>query len=152
MTHPTSRLAGLTELTGVEKLWFSGWYDGPITGLAAYRDHEYWFVMVANDSKGGHWDFDPRVYVLHHLTPELLAQEWEAHRAFAAADFPGCLHTPRRPFVAAADREMTAALRDRWPAEREDAYRNAPAVGWFRDTGQIDVPGGDLSSGDASVG
>jgi hypothetical protein len=79
MTHPTSRLAGLTELTGVEELWFSDWYDGPITGLAAYREHEYWF-------------------------------------------------------------------------EREDAFRSAPAVGWFRDARQIEVPGGDLSSGDASVG
>jgi hypothetical protein len=152
MTHPTSRLAGLTQLTGVEKLWFSDWYDGPITGLATYRDHEYWFVMVTDDSSGGQWDFDPRVYVLHRLTPEQVAQEWEAHRAFAAVDFPGCLHQPRCAFVATADTEMTAALYDRWPPEREDALRNAPAVGWFRDARQIDVPGGDLSSADASVG
>jgi hypothetical protein len=49
--HPSSRLAGLTELSGVRMLWFSGWYDGPVTGLAQHNDRECWFVMVTDDSR-----------------------------------------------------------------------------------------------------
>jgi hypothetical protein len=94
--HATSRLSGLTELTGVRKVWFS-------------------------------------VYILHRLTPEQLSQEWEAHRSFAAAGIPGCLHTPPCPAAATADAGTVDALRDRWPPEHEDGYQNAPAIGWFRD-------------------
>ncbi|GAB2585517.1 hypothetical protein Aab01nite_52780 [Paractinoplanes abujensis] len=127
-----SRLAGLPELTGVRKLWFSGWYDGPLTGIAVHDGREYWYVMVTGDEPGGHWDLDPRVFVLHRLTDEQLADEWEAHRSFAAAGLPGCLHSPACP-EAGTGAEAVNAVRDRWPAEQEDAYREAPAIGWFRD-------------------
>jgi hypothetical protein len=61
--HAASRLRGLPELTEVRKVWFSDWYDGPITGIALRDGREYWFVMVTNDDHGGHWDFEPRVYL-----------------------------------------------------------------------------------------
>ena len=54
-----SSLSGLPELTGVRKVWFSDWYDGPLTGIALYECREYWFVMAINDDAGGHWDFEP---------------------------------------------------------------------------------------------
>ncbi|MEU6077960.1 hypothetical protein [Micromonospora sp. NPDC047074] len=129
--HATSRLAGLAELTGVRKVWFSGWYDGPITGLAMHDGHEYWFIMVTDD-EGGSWDFDPRVYVLHKLTSAQLLDAWEAHRGFAAAGLPGCLHSPRCAAASATDDPKLAALHERWPPEIEDAYLDAPAIGWFR--------------------
>lgn len=128
--HPSSRLTGLPELTGVRLRWFSDWYDGPVTGLATHDGREYWFVTVTDD-EGEHWDFDPRVYVLHELTPAQLAEERLAHRSFAALDLPGCLHTPRCPATPGDD--DLAALYARWPPEREDAYLRAPAVGWCRD-------------------
>jgi hypothetical protein len=131
--HAASRLRGLSELTDVHKVWFSDWYDGPITGVALHDGREYWFVMVTNDDGGGHWDFEPRVYVLHRLSGEQLAQAWEMHRDFAAAGFPGCLHSEPCPIAGARSTEVSAALRDRWPPELEDGYVNAPAVGWFRD-------------------
>jgi len=128
--HAASRLSGLPELTEVRKVWFSAWYDGPITGVARYDGREYWFVMVTNNDDGEPWDFDPRVYVLHDLSGEQLAQAWDMHRSFAAAGLPGCLHSP--PCTIAGG-EMLAALRERWPPEHENGYMNAPAVGWFRD-------------------
>ncbi|XVU28648.1 hypothetical protein ACQPZJ_16825 [Actinoplanes sp. CA-054009] len=130
--HPASLLPGLPELTAVRKVWFSDWYDGPLTGMALHEGREYWFVMVTNDG-GEHWDFQPRVYVLHRLTDEQLAQAWEMHRDFAQAGFPGCMHSPPCPVVGAAGRETSKALHDRWPPEHEDGYMNKPAVGWFRD-------------------
>ena len=134
VVHAASRLTGLPELTGVRKLWFSDWYDGPITGIAAHGDREYWFVMVTDDDEGGFWDFDPRVYILHRISLEQLAQAWDAHRGFAAAGLPGCLHSPLCATTGVTNNDMLAALRDRWPPEDEDDYMNAPAVGWFRDT------------------
>jgi hypothetical protein len=131
--HAASRLTGLPELTQVRKLWFSDWYDGPITGIAAHGDHEYWFVLVADDSAGGSWDYDPRIYVLHRISPEQLARAWDEHRSFAAAGLPGCLHSPPCATTVATSAGTLAALRERWPPENEDDYMNAPAVGWFLD-------------------
>lgn len=88
IVHAASRLSGLTELSEVRKVWFSDWYDGPLTGVALYEGREYWFVMVTNDY-GEHWDFEPRVYVLHRLAEVQLAQAWEMHRRLAEAGIPG---------------------------------------------------------------
>lgn len=132
VVHAASCLSGLPELTGVRKLWFSDWYDGPITGVALQDGREYWFVMVTNDDDRGSWDFDPRVYVLHRLSGEQLERAWDMHRSFAAAGLPGCLHSPPCT-VAGGGTEKLVALRDRWPPWHEDGYMNAPAVGWFRD-------------------
>jgi hypothetical protein len=132
VVHAASRLSGLSELTEVRKVWFSDWYDGPITGVALYDGREYWFVMVTNDNASGSWDFDPRVYVLHRLSGEQLAQAWLMHRSFAAAGLPGCLHSPPCT-TTGATAETLGALHARWPPEHEDGYMNAPAVGWFRD-------------------
>ena len=133
MLHPTSRLSGLRELTGVRKVWFSDWYDGPLTGVAHYEGREYWYVMVTNDGEGGHRDFEPRVYVLHRLTGEQLADAWESHRGFVAAGIPGCLHSPPCAGSGPSDGPTVEALRERWPPDSEDGYLDAPAVGWFRD-------------------
>ena len=140
--HVPPRLTGLAELTRVRMLWFSDWYDGPVTGLAVHDASEYWFVMVTDDgtpvvecgglTDGEHWYFDPRIYVLHRLTPEELAVAWDAHRSFAALNMPGCMHTPPCPVASAIDAGELDALRERWPPEREDAYLNAPAIGWFK--------------------
>jgi hypothetical protein len=133
VVHAVPRLSGLSELTGVRKVWFSDWYDGPVTGVARHDGREYWFVMVTDTGGGGQWDFDPRIFVLHLLTNEQLAQAWTMHRSFAAAALPGCLHSPPCPVDGDAGGETMAALRERWPPEHEDDYENAPAVGWFRD-------------------
>ena len=132
--HAASRLSGLPELAGARQVWFSDWYDGPVTGVATHGGLEYWFVMVTDDDDGWSWDFDPRVYVLHRISSEQLAQAWDAHRNFAAAGLPGCLHSPPCATAGAIDRDTLAALRDRWPPEIEDGYLNAPAIGWFRDS------------------
>ncbi|GAB3828361.1 hypothetical protein ACFPIJ_46095 [Dactylosporangium cerinum] len=131
--HVTDRLSGLPELTEVRKVWFSGWSDGPVTGVAVHDEREFWFVMVTNDDPGGTWDFEPRVYVVHRLSSEQLAQAWSMHRGFASAGLPGCLHSPPCE-VAGATAEELDTLRDRWPPEVEDDFTDAPAVGWFRDT------------------
>lgn len=129
--HAAADISGLPELTGVRQVWFSDWYDGPITGIAVHDGREYWFVMVTDDS-GGSWDFEPRIHVLHRLSGDQLSQAWDMHRAFAAVGLPGCLHSPPCAATGAATAEVLAALRDRWPPEHEDDYANAPAVGWFR--------------------
>jgi hypothetical protein len=46
-----SDLANLEELTGVEKLWFADHYDGPVDGLASFRDREYWYSAVWDDGE-----------------------------------------------------------------------------------------------------
>lgn len=130
--HAVSRLSGLPELAEVRKVWFSDWYDGPITGVAVRDGREYWFVMVTNDAAGETWAFDPRVYALHRLSRQQLAQAWEMHRAFASAGLPGCLHSPPCAATGATAEELDA-LRERWPPELEDGFMNAPAIGWFRD-------------------
>jgi hypothetical protein len=91
--------------------------------------------MVTNeaDDGGGHWDFEPRVYVLHRLTEEQLAEAWDMHRSFAETGLPGCLHSPPCTIAGATGSERLAVLRDRWPPDHEDNYMNTPAVGWFQD-------------------
>jgi hypothetical protein len=131
--HTVASLAGLSELSDVRMLWFSDWYDGPVTGLAAHDGREYWFVMVPNDG-GEAWDFDPRVYVLHQLTAEQLADEWERHRAFAALDIPGCLHTPGCRVASIIKTGERERLYERWPADDEAGHVHSPPVGWFRET------------------
>lgn len=135
VVHAASHLSGLPELTDIRKVWFSDWYDGPITGVAVHDGREYLFVMVTDDDGGGggSWNFEPRIYVLHSLPGEQLAQAWEMHRTFAAAGLPGCLHSRPCTIADAPHGETVAALRDRWPPECEYDYQNAPAVGWFRD-------------------
>jgi hypothetical protein len=130
--HTLSDISGLPELTDVEKVWFSDWYDGPITGVARHAGHEYWFVMVTAPESGASWDFKPRHYALHLLSNEQLAEAWQMHQSFAAAGFPGCLHSP--PCANVKAQEATEALRDRWPEAHEEPWMNAPAIGWFRDT------------------
>ena len=98
-----------------------------------HEGREYWFAMVTDDRPGGHWDFEPRVYLLHRLTDRQLAQAWEMHRSFVAAGIPGCLHVPPCPVTGPAGGDTVEALRARWPAELEEDYPKAPAVGWFRD-------------------
>jgi hypothetical protein len=122
-------IANLPELFNVRMLWFSDWYDGPITGIATWEGDEYWFVMVPDDSPGGTWDFDPRVYVLHRLTLAQLSDAWAAHRAFAAAGVPGCLHDPPCPTGGGSPE----ALYERWPPDHEEVFAAAPAIGWFSD-------------------
>ena len=111
-------------------VWFSGWYDGPTTGLAVHDSSEYWFVMVTIDG-GEQWDFTPRVYILHQLTSEQLSEVWNTHRSFAAAGIPGCLHSPPCTADSATNGQKQAALYDQWPPDDEDAYTDAPAIGWF---------------------
>ena len=127
--HGTERIVGLAELTGARKIWFSDWYDGPRTGLAEHDGNEYWFVAVVDN------DFNPVGFVLHRLAPAQVAWEWQAHREFAAAGLPGCLHTPPCPVADPDGREGLADLYARWPPGEEDDYENAPVVGWFRDAG-----------------
>src|SRR5689334_11652738 len=69
VVHAAHHLTDLPELTGVQKIMFSDWYDGPCTGLALYDGREYWFVMVTNDDSG-RWAFKPRIYILHRPTAE----------------------------------------------------------------------------------
>jgi hypothetical protein len=128
-----SRLSGLPELDGVRKLWFSDWYDGPVTGIARYGEGEYWFAMVTDDDPVGSWDFDSRVYVLHRLPVEQLADAWRMHRSFAAAGFPGCLHSPPCATTGDATAATVDALRKRWPPEHESGYSDSPPIGWFRE-------------------
>ncbi|GLK99366.1 hypothetical protein [Dactylosporangium matsuzakiense] len=130
--HAVSALSGLPELAEVRKVWFSDWYDGPITGVAVHDGREYWFVMVTNDAAGGTWDFEPRVYILHRLSRDQLMQAWAMHRAFASAGLPGCLHSPSCD-AAGGSAEDLDALRERWPPEVEAGFMNAPAIGWYRD-------------------
>ncbi|MEU7876375.1 hypothetical protein [Dactylosporangium sp. NPDC049140] len=100
--HAVSALPGLPELAEVRKVWFSDWYDGPITGVAVHDGREYWFVVVTNDAAGGTWDFEPRVYVLHRLSREQLMQAWAMHRAFASADFQvACIRHRAMPLAPA---------------------------------------------------
>jgi hypothetical protein len=131
LMHPPSILTGLAELPDTRMQWFGDWYDGPVTGLAMHDGHEYWFVMVTNDG-GEHWDFEPRIYVLHQLSPAQLAQAWDGHRSFAALDMPGCIHSPPCPVSATIKDGELAALRERWPPELEEVYETAPVIGWFR--------------------
>jgi len=126
--HAASRRLGLPELHGVRKLWFSDWYDGPVTGIARHGGDEYWFAMVTDDDP-----FGPRVYLLHHLAAEQMADAWRMHRSFAAAGFPGCLHSPACATSGDATTATVDALRRRWPPELDDVYSSSPAVGWFRD-------------------
>ncbi len=120
----------------MRKLWFSGWYDGPTTGLALFDSSEYWFVMVTADEPGRTWDYDPRVYLLHRLTGSQLARAWAEHRTAALAGLPGCLHKPACPTDVRAPAESPAGMWERW-AEQEDQFASAPAVGWFRNTERL---------------
>ena len=116
-------------LDGVALLWDSDYWDGPLSGLAAFDGSEYWF--------SAEWDADrddwsvPRRYVLRPLTPDELRVEWARHRQFE--QFVGtrfCHH------VALDDRvqqpgELWHRFYDAYPAGEQSSYDDRPAIGWF---------------------
>jgi hypothetical protein len=128
-----SDLANLDELTGVELLWFTHYYDGPVAGLASFEDREYWFSAAWDEGRDTYTDF-PRLFVLYALTEEEAAAEWADHRSWAhEVGGRGCLHRP----PCATNPDPAPDALDRWYAEhpwndRPD-HTNSPAVGWFSD-------------------
>jgi hypothetical protein len=113
--HDESALARLTELSGVEILWFFDFYDGAIVGLARWEGREFWFAGVHP------LDRRPRRYVLHEISAA------DVHAASA-------LHRRLAAYADAARRGLLDSAQERawgraW-ASRPD-YRRAPAVGWF---------------------
>ncbi|MFC8298068.1 hypothetical protein [Micromonospora orduensis] len=49
--HDSSVLDGLTEMTGVQMLWFAVLHEGPLDGLALLDGREYWFIGVADEQR-----------------------------------------------------------------------------------------------------
>jgi hypothetical protein len=128
-----SDLANLEELSGVEKLWFADYYDGPVDGLASFRDREYWYSAVWEDGRGVYTDF-PRLFIVYELTDQEAADEWADHRGFMYdVGGAGCLHSP----PCATNLMQTPDARARWEADRPSDARtdhtHSRAVGWFSD-------------------
>jgi hypothetical protein len=134
--HTLRVLSGLAELHGVRMLWFGDYYDGPVSGMAAYDGHECWFAAVW-DERAGNWTDRPRLYVLHQLTDEQRAAEWDRHRSFAArvgGPGVGCLHEPPCPSRPLTSEEERRRWYKEWPPEQQPDHLDAPVIGWFAGT------------------
>ncbi|MGC4816703.1 hypothetical protein [Micromonospora sp. DT63] len=129
--HEPSVLDGLTEMTGVQMLWFADYYDGPLDGLALLDGREYWFIAVA-DERDCPVDQERRCYVLHAISEEQARAEWAEHRDFVAVvGGPGCVHTPACAH-GPVDADAAAAWHRDHPWELRPDHASAPAIGWFR--------------------
>jgi hypothetical protein len=115
-------LHGLAQLAGVQIVDVLDQYDGPLDGLARYRDREYWFSAVPEWIIRRVEPFQPRVYVLHEITVEQASQvHAESLRLTEFADGQG----------------SRDAWRQAW--ESRSTFDAALPIGWFhedRPTGQ----------------
>ena len=62
-----------------QMLWHCNYWDGPTNGLARYKDQLCWFECVEWESDNL---FNMRVYNLHELTQEQIADEIHRHNMF----------------------------------------------------------------------
>lgn len=71
------------KLEDVKMLWHSGYWDGPLSGIAVYDGKKYWFEIV-REIMGGNEDefYRTRLFALIKLSPEELAYEEENHERF----------------------------------------------------------------------
>ncbi len=65
----------------VRLLWDSGWWDGPIDGMAEFEGEPVWFCLAeeAEDERTGGWF---RRFWMVRLTPEQLRREQNRHADF----------------------------------------------------------------------
>lgn len=70
----------------LEMLWHSGYYDGPLSGMALYNGKYVWFECdqwgecIDNDDPCP--DYGMRTYTLHELSEGDLKDQFEAHERF----------------------------------------------------------------------
>jgi hypothetical protein len=80
---------GIRELTGVRVLWYSDWYDGPVSGLVVVEGNALWFEAVW-DAESDDWA-DPRRLVLHELSADELHDLWKMPRLRSESTVQGDL-------------------------------------------------------------
>ncbi|MEV4481834.1 hypothetical protein [Micromonospora coxensis] len=113
MHHDPAILQGLPQLVGVQLVEVLDFYDGPLDGLALYREREYWFSAVPEWIRDAE-PSEPRPLVLHEITAQQAAQ----------------VRAESRQFDVFANGDGNE---DDWQQawDTRSTYDEAPAVGWF---------------------
>ena len=66
------------DLTGVTIVWVTGWWDGPVEGMATYQGRDCWFRAIF-DAEADEWT-SPRRCRLFELSPDERDRLWSWHR------------------------------------------------------------------------
>ena len=129
---PNDRSTILTEalrINPAEVRWhfFSNFYDGPISGLAFFRERLYRFCCFPEDIS------EQRVYVLHELTPEELTEELrlkEKFEKFVGTHWSFDQEGKRMPRVLHPEESWKRYYDEEKSSHNVDP-RDRPIIAWF---------------------
>lgn len=77
-TIPLSYMHDKDDTPPITMLWYSDYYDGPLSGLAEFKDEKVWFHCVEMEDPLFHM----RKFALYKLTKDELAYEEKWHAIF----------------------------------------------------------------------
>lgn len=122
------------DLERVRLVWASGYWDGPLSGLAELDGQPVWFHFAdeENEDDDASWY---RRFFLVHLPPERLAAAQAIHAAFqrhVGTHFDYDSWGQRDP-SRIRPRSEWRTFYDAHPVEAQDTYLDCEVVGWFEE-------------------
>lgn len=118
------------ELVGIELMWDTDYWDGPLRGIARYDGQEHYFEAIWDDERDD-WT-SPRRFLLRRLTPEDIHQERKEHELFERmVSTLNCHHLPREQRRVLTDVDAGAAFYERVGVWDPSRYAERPVVGTF---------------------
>ncbi|MBI4942189.1 MAG: hypothetical protein HY830_15700 [Actinobacteria bacterium] len=111
----------MSDVDGVQLLWLSDYWDGPVAGLALYRGERLWFDAEWDDSLDD-WTA-PRRYRLRRLPVEELAKQEAIHHDFERmVGTNSCMHYLERVVPPADTTTRSAFYAIHPPSDRIDVH------------------------------
>lgn len=130
----------MSDVDGVELLWLSDYWDGPVAGLALYRGERLWFDAEWDD-KGDDWTV-PRRFRLRRLPARELAKQEAIHDAFERmVGTNSCMHDLEN-IAHPADAATRTAFYEMHPPAGRTSYEDLPALATFTTWTRSDASGG----------
>jgi hypothetical protein len=115
----------------VRYLWFSDFWDGPMSGMALYNGQPYWFEMVEENREYPNGFY--RRFGLFEMSPEEIEEETRWHNLFrekvgehTTYNMEGKeVNAPMKPS------EMWKEFYEPYQKRPKPDYLNHPVIGWF---------------------
>jgi hypothetical protein len=114
----------------VRYLWYSDFWDGPMSGMALYNGQPYWFEMVEeNEEDHGFY----RRFGLFELSPEEIEAETRWHNLFRekVGDHTTFKADGKVLQGELKSREMWTEFYEAYQKRPKPDYLNHPVIGWF---------------------
>lgn len=115
-----------------QMLWYSGFWDGPISGMLSFQGQDHWFEMVQENEVFAR-DQWYRRYVVLKLTPEQLTKERQVHADFRRyvgkhTDYVSDRQTPEE---SQSKDQAHLFYEEHGEYCRSQPFEQAEAIAWF---------------------